>query len=280
MKIKFSLWKFLGKLCLILAAAGIVMLLALGLFYGKDLDSVSRNEKIYEYITRLDAEETEKIWELDAEKFYINGAEKRKEEISIQTDADSVIQFLNLKYGEKYPQWKAKHSIRQIHKSLYDVSCEERMAHITALEFEAYVMDSDVAARWESRVNPYGTLETLKNPLGTRPYGVAERFGWYYDGSLHKRDGITISAPAGTPVYSVMTGTVTSTHDTTVTMGGTKESAYYEVTIDGILPEIEPGAVQCGDQIAVVAADGSLKISITIGGIPVNPTFLLQGWEK
>ena len=256
--------------------------------------------QVYDYITQLDAELTEKIRSMGDENdsWYLNGAEVERDGIQIQTNADTLLLYLDLASdGELSFSDALKKELAEIHGSLYHASAKDLKAktedgkttttteiRVTTKSIEAYMNEEKLIAKDEQeqlqaryQVGLYLATQELANPLGSRRYGASKRWGWYYDGSLHKRDGITISAPAGTPVYSVMTGTVTSAHDTTVTMGVTKESIYYEVTFDGILPEIEPGAVQRKDQIGTVSSGGEFQISISLNQIHTNPLFLLEG---
>jgi murein DD-endopeptidase MepM/ murein hydrolase activator NlpD len=236
------------------------------------------------------------------------------ENFSIETDCEAVLAYINVKY-EDYTFADVKAELERIHKQLYTYELETNVTYYPpdpkTGQPELYIRKCTVAITaknlqdclsagltdeqrdsMDTLVNDIG-LFTLHEELGSPFPGsdwtalISSRYGWRYHpitDEVKCHEGVDIAMPAGTPVSSVMTGTVTDAQysdsygnyvDVTDSSGDVTRYAHMQSL------SVSAGqSVTAGTQLGHVGSTGAstgahLHIEYIRGGINVNPIIYL-----
>lgn len=258
-------------------------------------------------------------------KYWLNGDESSKEALidAIEHDPFELISYLTVMFDDfKFEDVKAH--LDQLFDDLFKLEISEEKQIRTRVayddfgnpydeEYEYKILHIKLTVNdFEETVKPYmdGTKEAAKEHYDTlietegnhQSYGSPFNFFWHNNISCHYggRDnptgvgremhtGLDIAAPGGTPIYSVMKGTVTFAGwhnqygnyvDITDKLGNKSRYAHCSKLLVTIGQNVEKGEV-----IAEVGTTGNstgnhLHIEIFQGGNRINPLFVIARQPK
>ena len=292
----------------------------------------------YRYITQLDAEKTKELRNLAKTfnniSFSINGYEADIEDFEFQTDADRILMYLDLKYGEyQFEQtfgenmlhdpdmivpeiyvFEAKTEVKKMHAALYRHEVKARIEkkivvfdyydkngdvttaiipedvywmdiNVEMKDITTYIAENELLDRSQleqmeimGQVGLYLTKNNLQNPFENDFY-VTKRWGYTLDvkGKQVMNNEIEIPATSGTDVKNVMSGTVESIKDGTVTIMNEDGSTVTYRKLRGIKAS-EGETVTAGEVLGRVSGS-SLFIQYYLSSIGTytNPVFFISG---
>lgn len=213
---------------------------------GGDEDAVSDT---YAYITELDADTLLDIRSAaGGGPVLINGTESNSDAIQIYTNADYLILYFTVHYGDTrldseidgfFGGATVRDEIKRIHDALYSwetisttgeddagesVTVSGVSVRITPVaqylsETGALTEDDQAQIRDYSEFGLYTTLQSLGDPFDGHYY-IKDRWGWYItpDGQKAMRSGVVLQPFDSNTVISCVGGTVESVTDSSVTV--------------------------------------------------------------
>ena len=202
----------------------------------------------YLYVTELDARYVKTLRELSTKSYdreivafhYIDESNTEIDQgsITVYTDADMVLMYLDAKYEDYKFDSDIKKEIDDLHAALHSYRMQWSTAesgyaneaagthmyiYIGSLSVDQYLANNRdtllTTAQQElfdvlAEVGCYTTKTELSNPFASTndgTYTVNSRWGWRYHpitGILHTHNGIDIPQPNGTPVNNIIAGLV------------------------------------------------------------------------
>ena len=275
--------------------------------------------KTYKYITERDADLTIEIreiprdftyYDIDKFDFYLNGVSIEPYNLTVYTDADAFLLYLDSKHND-FKLNKVKNDINELHHKVAYYTTRrwiERIythdddyyevihldINVTTINFSSYVadhIDELLTKEQQERmkalegVGLYTTRANLGSPFGDENYYITYRWGWYPKNTYKvEHNGIDIHKPAGTPVTNVLSGKVTSaTSGYVVVKNGRNTVTYTYLTNVRVSAGQE---IKKGDVIGSVGSSGGgdvastgphLHLEYSINGFNTNPGFYLTG---
>lgn len=235
--------------------------------------------KTWAYLTELDTDMTLQI-QTGTKSLEVNGAYATREEISIYSDINQVLAYLDNQYGDYQLEGQlstglsTKSTIQTLYDRLVNFSSQPDMDKLEIRTIsEIIASDEEVQEQMSvmAEAGQYAGLEVFSSPFPDEDaLYVMKRYGYSVeDGKKIISDGITLQAEENKTVLAPMSGEISTSEKTVTIINGKQELVFQNITASVSNSE----KVERGTKIGKTVEKDSLVIEYKKSGTTLNAGF-------
>ncbi|MFT9154307.1 MAG: M23 family metallopeptidase, partial [Lacticaseibacillus paracasei] len=228
----------------------------------------------YSYITELDTDATKEVIDSMANtsgrSLIINGQEATTDGIELISDFDRELAYLSIKYDDFKVDDAFKQKIKKLHDQMMTVTVNAKTVTVNLSSFDEWEKNHPKALSQNDKdrldamqqVGQYRTQEILGSPFENQDETIMvnDRYAWRLrSGEKNMSNHIRISSDVGKKIVAVMSGTVLSCSNGSVTIAtDSKRTVIGGLKTISVKPYQE---VKKGDQIGTSEKNITLQLT-------------------